>query len=252
MLLNNDQCYKCQDNNCRTCYPIMISRICTNGYFLENDRCSPNCPVGTFKNTNTQTCDYCKSHCRYCYDNITCRGCDINFFLYNNECLGKCPGGYYPKDGNCYACEDSKCEKCYENAPDKCRKCKPPMKLLNYNCVFNCTNGYYDNGNGECKDCGWNCQNCNDNKNCTTCNPPFVVNNEGTCGDKCPEGSVEKDRKCMVCPTTVPYCSKCNVNNTAICDRCNNLKVLDVSYNICVPSCRDNYYSDGTICRGKN
>lgn len=252
MLVNNDHCDGCIDKNCKTCSPINICKNCTLGYFLQKDNtCNQDCPVGTFKNTNTQTCDNCILNCNKCVDNLTCKGCNVNFFLFNNECRDKCPVGYYPSNGQCYPCGDSNCSACYETTPEKCKNCKSPFKLYNSTCVANCTERTYDNALGECIDCGWKCQSCSDKNTCLKCYPPFIVDVDGICKDKCPSGSVEKDGKCIICTTQDTNCYKCNANNTAICDQCNFLKVVDTN-NKCVDKCRDNYYSDGVKCKGKN
>ena len=252
MLLNNN-CEKCQDLNCKTCSPTSICKNCTFGFYLHNDVCKQDCPPETFKNINTLTCDQCIYFCRKCEDNISCKVCDINFFLFSNICVDKCYDHFYPLNGRCLPCGDyQNCINCFATAPDKCSKCMSPSMLYNNTCISNCTIGTYDNGFGECIDCGLNCLNCNDKTNCTTCIQPYINDIDGKCKDQCPDGSVEKDGKCKICTSKDASCFKCNANNTNICVQCKNFKIVDTQLNTCVDKCKDNFFSDGVKCSGKN
>lgn len=86
------------------------------------------------------------------------------------QCVNECPDGYY-RDGNqCVLC-NANCESCgKENGRYVCYSCRQDFRLLNQQCVLQCSESYLDKGDGHCLECAAGCATCDGTVDyCTSC-----------------------------------------------------------------------------------
>ncbi|EAR91976.2 transmembrane protein, putative (macronuclear) [Tetrahymena thermophila SB210] len=177
-----------------------------------------------------------------------------NYNNNNNSCK---PSEYYdPKNWNkqgrsyshCFPCDQS-CATCSGSGPNACSSCKNLYFLANNQCqLCQVKNGkYYDQKQQTCNNCIPNCQICQDNSTCQTCNSGYQLNsNKNSCDqiqNSCPKTNQYKyqgtcqdcDQSCQQCSGSGPTnCTQCKPNQYLDSD--NSCKDCDQSCNSCTGS----------------
>ncbi|EWS75692.1 zinc finger lsd1 subclass family protein (macronuclear) [Tetrahymena thermophila SB210] len=211
------QCDSCDQNQCNQCSGNFVLSV-------DQKQCLLNCPIGTVQ---------IDQQCKKCYDN--CASCDQKFI-----CL-KCNPGYYIKESEqiCQPCSNSNCLTCDPGQPSKCKTCPDFGKnlLQNDDCVTQCTDGFFDSINNECKPCLDKCSLYQTQSKCI--NAP------------CPTGQYQGKNfyggdACLQCSKLFDNCIECTSDK---CSKCNPQKKLNTSNNTCNDSCPDNYYPKENICQ---
>lgn len=113
--------------------------ICSEGYFLQNNKCVYDCGNGYYKDVTTYSCPGCSKYCLKCYNQFDCRICDDTHYLINGLCLIDCPAGYEKVNQNCVKCPLS-CTNCISSNMDSsildiCTVCDPGHYLYKSKCV---------------------------------------------------------------------------------------------------------------------
>ena len=101
----NRTCTSCL-SPCKQCNPLDPNKCisCPSGKFLYNHQCisGDHCPVGTYANTTTETCEDCPVGCTSCSSSsdLQCLTCSNGFVLYDTSCITRCPEGTFPQHSN--------------------------------------------------------------------------------------------------------------------------------------------------------
>lgn len=100
----------------------------------------------------------------------------------------------YPCE-ECSLVDSSECRSCFRNGA------LPFLQLGT--CTRGCSTGFYDNGNGECLECGPNCLGCfGSADSCTACGiGNLLYLHENDCKSSCPSGffADKETNKCEAC-----------------------------------------------------
>ncbi|ELP94575.1 hypothetical protein EIN_042640 [Entamoeba invadens IP1] len=182
-----------------------------------------------------------------------CKICELGYFLVSDtkECVTSCADGYYVVEGS--DTEPKMCVKCSKNCiscsgiqGEFCSKCELNYFLYDENmpqgCQSRCDDGYYkttENEIAKCKKCSVieNCITCKSETKCVKCGNNQYVQEDGTCGDTCPEKHRKGDGVCEECPS---LCSDCQESGKYACDVCDsNTYILENK--TCSKTCGDNY-----------
>lgn len=127
----NRTCTSCL-SPCKQCNPLDPNKCisCPSGKFIYNHQCisGDHCPVGTYANTTTETCEDCPVGCTSCSSSsdLQCLTCSNGFVLYDTSCITRCPEGTFPQ---------------HSNRLGFTSKSKYPNQLLDLNsasCQYNC------------------------------------------------------------------------------------------------------------------
>ncbi|KAL7720797.1 Protein serine/threonine kinase [Entamoeba marina] len=188
--LKNNLCYECS-NECTTCYNLTYCFGCNDGYMLnDNNECvdmnelnancknaipgsSGGCAIcndGYYRDQTT--CISCISNCNKCYNGESCLSCESNYFLLNDA-------------SECISYDDL--TNCETKTQSGCSKCNSSYYLDNQYCTL-------------CSDTIRNCNTCNNNGECLTCQNDYILINYKCIHyqliDNCKESS---DSKCSSC-----------------------------------------------------
>ncbi|KAL4502619.1 hypothetical protein ABPG73_014376 [Tetrahymena malaccensis] len=210
---SKNQCNPNCDASCKSCSKPKDSNqclTCNDGAFLDGTKC-------TLCTSPCKTCDTSATKCSSCITDYTF---DSSKNQCNPNCDASCKTCSKPKDANqCLSCnegfflEGSKCTACTQpckTCSDKSNKC--------LSCIANYT---FDSVNNVCvADCDISCKTCQnpkDQNSCLSCNDGFFLD-----GSKCSKCA----SPCNTCETQSQKCLSCIINYT-----------LDLSKNICNPSC---------------
>ena len=102
---SNRTCTPCR-SLCKQCNPVDPDKCtsCPAGHFLHAHQClsANQCPVGTYANTATATCENCPIGCASCShaSDLKCLACSEGFVMYKSKCLMRCPEGTFPNNSN--------------------------------------------------------------------------------------------------------------------------------------------------------
>ncbi|KAL4435522.1 hypothetical protein ABPG74_020298 [Tetrahymena malaccensis] len=225
-----DNCLSCTLNNSQT-----TCQTCATGYYLQ-----------------TGVCNQCNITCYTCQDSSSCTQClPIQGLALNqsNQCV--CQEYYYFDSVNiaCSACQNNKCLTCQENDSTQCLSCKPPLALLNTDCVESCGTGMAVNQtSNKCQKCIPNCMNCDNNlQSCNKCQNGFFFLND-QCITNCPDGYFGDVQNAICIPCSQPECVSC-VYSIDICTKCKQSYLVDINSNKCIPTCSSNQYADQGYCK---
>lgn len=116
------------------------------------------CPVNTFFNAATLTCDKClESTCERCSSSpLVCSSCPTNRVLSGSKCV--CASGFFDINGVCVGC-NSGCTSCI-GSPNACLSCQPSSGRIPVNGTCLCKPGTYDAGVATCAACPSTCLTC--------------------------------------------------------------------------------------------
>lgn len=274
-----DNCEKCLVPNCKACDGYDLSKCleCKTGSLLYQNQCLSKCNINTFVLDN-KICKDCKENCEKCINEYDCIKCKEGFVLQGSVCNKTCDFGYYPSNGVCEKCNNTKCRRCNSNKVDDCQECYDGFFLKSGLCIENCGDGYFptiSQNNQVCEKCKSFCKICKDSSTCVTCDYNKVLF-DSNCIDSCPSGYVSvngtclkcKVNSCAVCSSDTDSCIECSVNtykfkNTCVtqcgngfhsspqkeCVPCNDLNCLNCSENEkeC-NDCKDSYYVFNKSC----
>lgn len=209
---------------------------CGNGFYLFNQTCSNSCPQG-FVGLN-KYCVACTNNCSTCLSSTSyCLSCIAGNYLYNSSsptCSTSCPVGLFQNNvtQTCTGCI-SPCSFCSIMASN-CTSCITGL-LLNYQCVSNCSIGYFQSGS-ICYSCNNNCTSCNSLQICTSCISSLVLSGQ-SCVSSCPSSNpvINNARQCSSCLD--PSCVTCNGSN--YCFQCFYPTIF--FQGVCLTSCPSNY-----------
>lgn len=218
--------------------------------------CVVSCPISTFINMTTPSCDACPSGCYECANKNYCYSCNYaSGYMWVNTthlCYKPCPANFYNSSStNCSAC-NVECYRCV-NAPDNCTQCQTSGTfrgfLLTASCFTICPSGLFGNTTtNKCQACHANCANCfNATKNdCSICNNPYILSGT-TCDVSCaPYYGVTVDLfNCVACNATCISCAYLSTNCSS-CQTSGNftayLYIYNSSYAECLEACPVGYF----------
>jgi hypothetical protein len=250
VLKDNQVCQKCADPNCQVCEKNTTTCInCIVPFFMQPDSlCTPRCSERYFSDANDYTCKRCADKfCLECNPQDTCMKCESTMVLLNGKCRDTCPAGYVKVNRNdiniCEKCFDNDCSKCVSSKPKQCQECFS-LKVFKNDCVETCPDGTYEVDNKYCKECNNPlCKRCFDDDKCEICIDAYFRDTDYTCKDKCQQGYVQVDNKCVKCAQST--CNKCDSRDLSICLDCSP---LFENQGRCVMTCPAGTYADGFKC----
>lgn len=126
--------------------------MCPNGYYMDPilNTCSvssfilPNCPAGTYYDSNGQKCMNCSANCVNCTSNTICTSCSRGYNVSNGVCMTicgdgviagseTCDTGYNPQPG-CIQCNVVQGYSCV-GQPSVCSLIQTPPSNLTTNTI---------------------------------------------------------------------------------------------------------------------
>ncbi|CAG9329240.1 unnamed protein product [Blepharisma stoltei] len=239
----NSKCSECQGNS-NTC----IS--CKSGYYLYNNNCISSCPSDTTIVVG-DSCVDCSTNCLYC--NVTydsCTACPAGKVLQGTKCQASCNTGYTTTSTSSNKC--IKCEGCYEcyGTTTYCTSCTSDKFLYEHQCLANCPDGSYPNGN-TCESCPSSCIACSGSTSCSLCASQYVKYNS-LCLSSCPAGYYNNTGTCAIIEPPVQCSANCTdaMLNNGVCD--SDCQTVDCNWDNgdCVQStCGSGKYWDGSACQ---
>ena len=154
-------CTKCTDNG-QFFHNLACLASCPSPYIADNTlgactRCSENkiyynrtcvdsCPLTTFLNASSYTCEPCAFGCDNCTGSskYSCLFCSEGFFIDNGYCSAGCPTDMYanPDTRVCEQCQPP-CITCSRPDSSSCTSCPTYYYLLNGTCVQSCPSTHY-------------------------------------------------------------------------------------------------------------
>ena len=196
----HSSCLECQGDdkfNCITCSTAET-------YFMYQNQCLTECPVGTYQDMDSMKCEPCPNTCLTCLSATECTSCLSGNFLVPDEMVcvtfNNCPMGTYPDTSTsiCTRCHRT-CLTCIGPDDQSCRSCnvtKGYMELTTYvgPCkLLTCSQGSYLNMVSlTCQSCNSKCISCDEKNTCLECKPGYLVSpisntNKVSCKE-CPTG----------------------------------------------------------------
>lgn len=239
-------CKKCGPN-CKSCSALDQNHCdeCLSLSYLNHKNECGECGDGYVPSDGK--CVKCSDdNCIKCSPFNKCVKCIDEMPILDGVCKETCGEGYYKDlDFICKQCDDySTCSECYQSNPAKCKKCKPNLFLYNYKCVNTCPTGYYGNSDGVCQKCSSNCEKCQNEETCISCDPKYALDNNNRCVDCDEPGEVKVNGVCKKCPGE--KCLKCNPESLDECTECDATRLL---YNgKCYSNCPVGTYEYGRFC----
>jgi len=250
------RCIPCP-NGCETCTSSDHCDSCKNTFYLHNNKCDSNCPKGTYKDSESNTCEDCENNCAACSDSKNCVLCEEEFHLHEGDCVSTCPSGYVSINNVCVPCSDANCDTCAPKA-DNCTKCLQntgiALYVFNKKCQDDCPEGYRKNDETmRCDECiKEHCTKCPAKGGCTQCESPYMlkVDSTGTfCVSKCGPGYVPNNEadECVEC-SKANNCKKCCQKDTEKCTKCYEEGFPWLYKPKCVEVCPENTYKVEKEC----
>jgi proprotein convertase subtilisin/kexin type 5 len=218
------KCTPCDNKSCKTCAQTDLGKCtnCTFGKFLYGRDCVSPCPNQTYP-MNDQCFD-CVLPCTRCSSASNCSQCASPFTLApDRTCQDDCPLSYVNVGGICKKCPDDGCDKCNSTTIEECIKCNSTLFLYNGDCIKQCPERFFSK-DGSCYNCLASCLNCQNSTSCDTCETGKFNYLKKECRNECPDGYVA-DTKANCQPCNIK-CKKCNPENTEVCNKCYDPKVL--------------------------
>ncbi|MCI4381190.1 hypothetical protein PGIGA_G00248710 [Pangasianodon gigas] len=237
-------CYTCTgpgDRNCSACvngYNLengvcIVSTICKDGQYVDNDGKCHSCDISCYKCKGPQSKD--------------CLSCILTRFFDDGRCVIQCESGKYERDGQCHRCHHT-CHECNDEGPDKCTSCSRDKfgverYLLGGECVESCPQSHYHSVKSTCEPCAPNCTTCTSAMHCVHCASSFYPKDGACVKLECGDGEVaDKDHE--DCDSCEEGCQKCLSGNPAHCMSClNGYYKLRTS---CHKICPEKTYGDDT------
>uniref|UniRef100_I3JKW5 Proprotein convertase subtilisin/kexin type 5a n=1 Tax=Oreochromis niloticus TaxID=8128 RepID=I3JKW5_ORENI len=241
----NDQCTSCQPGHHLTEGTNTCTAICGENFYLDHDanmcrKCSENC----LKCTSYSICTECKPHTR---------------------CVSSCSAGFYATEPNpeiadghricrrvhlftlcapLFRC-DASCLTCVGPSRWNCSSCSSGHSLQRGACVVNteCTDGEYQDSNGECHACHATCLKCTgpQSEDCISCISSQALD-EGRCVVGCASGKYQSGGRCHLCDHTCAACVDAGPANCTSCDT-DKFKVERYLYKgVCLDACPEAFY----------
>jgi hypothetical protein len=236
------KCEKC-GIYCGSCLDNKTCLKCDTNYYLLNNSCVKNCPLGYSRIDDT--CIQCATDkCQTCASNpAICDKCISPLLVYNNTCLRTCPEYSFNKSGICTSCSPF-CRVC-SNA-NLCLKCESPRLLqLDSSCGSDfCPDGQvaFD---GRCLKCTTdiNCKTCDSRllNKCVQCVGSYVLLNN-ICVPTCPDGYYTSNGQCLKC---LDKCMRCQ--DALTCDNCAAGYYLQGN-NRCQTACNTGFFAYNMKC----
>ncbi|EWS76484.1 zinc finger lsd1 subclass family protein (macronuclear) [Tetrahymena thermophila SB210] len=264
-------CDICDQNNCLKCLP---------NNFLNNGKCSSDCPLNTYKNyqnnecvsscnqsgyfadQNSKSCLQCNTNtCSECVDTKDkCTKCIPGKFYYEslNQCYSDCPQKTY-KDilsQKCLPCDQKTCLKC--EGGGKCLECEDFLNEDDHKCYQDCPNGkyyylqkcvkscqagqYLDQVQNTCFDCPDNCVECLQNNECTKCLPSYMSNSDKNQPQICDQCIDGYFLQNQICIKCSIDCQTC-LNSASECQTCSQGYNLDFKKQ-CIVCNQDQYFDE--------
>ena len=174
--------HKCDNNNplIDTTKPNSCGNVCSNYTLIPENICIESCDENIFTIKDNQ-CGLCKDIDEKKYKVINKTGCisgmpQDSHYVNKKLNLIACDEGYIFDNGLCI--QNIKCGDKYKTCKEEpkegnqnCLSCKDENDFLQEgNCINNCTDGFYDDGNKTCSKCNEACKTCEINSNnCTSC-----------------------------------------------------------------------------------
>lgn len=237
------ECVLCDpDSKCKSCQSANLTNCssCFEGMLLFDGKCTNECPAGHF--AESKVCSKCTANCAFCSNNLVCNECNENYFIKDGSCVEECGDGFTSIFDTCSPCNILGCSDCSGDR-NSCKVCKQPYYFFNGNCLKECPRGTTKDSNDNCVSCIDNCLSCATEATCSSCNEPFVLLTDNTCGEICADHSTNVHGKCEICNN--PRCRFCSFNlNT--CTSC--LEGEFIFNGDCLSACPVGTYTDGFNC----
>ncbi|MBR6411993.1 MAG: hypothetical protein IKS41_02385 [Alphaproteobacteria bacterium] len=209
---------------------------CSSNRKYEGGYCLPKCESGYFENT-LGNCVSCSESIYFTSDKnnwkSTKASCDrcTDHYHDGTYCLPNCPSGYFKNEnGICVPCSElifpTGYQSNWKTSQSECINSCPDRRYDGTYCVPKCPDGYFQNANGNCTDCGLKAGKATSQANCEVCgnwNSTFTrTYSGGKCSlPTCPGGTFQCDTTidttvCRLCSdsgeytSTTDYCSACN------------------------------------------
>lgn len=231
-------------STCLQCYDDFSCLTCINvaGIVLKDYVCA--CPLGTFLNLGTQSCDPCDSSCRSCRGTATfCLSCPPTKLMNSNTCsCGQYQ--YLAADGTCQNCHSS-CGSCTGPLATNCVLCNTGTAAsVDHTCLAVACTSKKKNLINTCTPCDATCLTCTCSTMdcCKTCKTGATLTNSGYCF--CAYNQVMSGLgDCLACHPTCYTCSGVGANSCTACTS----GVAPVNGACPVkPVCASNQYVDST------
>ena len=244
---------------------------CTTIAYLYNGTCVLSCPVGTYTDQNTRTCQNCNVLCNTCIGPLEsdCLSCSNPYlYLFNSRCFEYCPLGTVVSTNYTCICDPS-CQTCaFDTTSQKvlCQSCVNPSHFIRdgYQCVESlfCYYNYFGN-TAVSSTCTSTCSGTYKNfavrectSYCTTGSLKYENSGDLSCLKQCPPtyhnstitaiSGFQVDQTVFQCSTCSSPCLTCDQN---ICLSCISGYFYHENNGTCNTSCLDGFVLDGKVCR---
>lgn len=249
-------CVACP-TGCSLCVSDLECTSCQYKYYLGPSPtvCTSTCPISTWRNGLSRTCDPCHDYCKTCNGpayNDYCMSCYAPAYLSSQQhicdlvCFNK-KEFTDDSDRKCHTC-NSACSTCFWFGLDSCTACVAGYFLYQTTCMKSCVIGYWGNtANNKCEPCHEWCSVCTGPgpTSCTNCKGVGLLTPRGNeCSSTCEEGywSNYQTNRCDECHKS---CSNCNGPlATDNCKACRNDALKQPDSNSCLTNCPNGYWPD--------
>ena len=237
---DNHRCDPCTFK-CDVCSNSESCIKCLTGTYLKENKCVIDCGAGWVIKDKSKCIQCTSKSCLVCdYNNPDkCITCSTDTYLKNGLCVKICGDRYFSSDkGICMPCTDPSCLRC---SPQNniCQLCDSGKVLLNGECKNSCPSGWIANANFVCKECqDIKCHKCEINNlgKCIECKSGFLLLNDLTCNEKCPENYYNyENKKCLKCASNCQIC-----DSETNCKVCKGKLFLDQTNN-CTDECKPGF-----------
>ncbi|KRX06120.1 Insulin-like growth factor binding protein, N-terminal [Pseudocohnilembus persalinus] len=244
--LGINECKTCQDwiPNCQQCTNYQQCEKCQDGYYYENQQCQK-CQSPCINCSSIETCLSCIdnyflgngicqqcenwiSHCINCQDYQTCLTCEDKFENQINKCQIICDSPCTQQCELNYFLNDGECFLC-QNQIENCNQCQNQD-----NCTL-CQDNFYLNDLNKCSSCISPCVNCISDGECTSCISEYYLDNYNLLVQTAFQTVNVHLYPCLNCENSVDNCTECiNTDNRKNAPDC---------------TCLDQFYDDGEFCQ---
>uniref|UniRef100_A0A3P8N849 P/Homo B domain-containing protein n=1 Tax=Astatotilapia calliptera TaxID=8154 RepID=A0A3P8N849_ASTCA len=268
----SDQCTSCQPGHHLTEGTNTCTAICGENYYLDHgwfcfvkffviklilqgNRCQRSCAAGFYHDPQEVACKPCHQACATCAGAgvEACNTCAEGYLMEEWRCVSSCSAGFYATEPNpeiadghriCRRC-DASCLTCVGPSRWNCSSCSSGHSLQRGACAADteCTDGEYQDINGECHACHATCLKCTgpQSEDCISCISSQALD-EGRCVVGCASGKYQSGGRCHLCDHTCATCVDAGPANCTSCDT-DKFKVERYLYKgMCLDACPEAFY----------
>uniref|UniRef100_A0A3Q4GEQ2 Proprotein convertase subtilisin/kexin type 5-like n=1 Tax=Neolamprologus brichardi TaxID=32507 RepID=A0A3Q4GEQ2_NEOBR len=268
----SDQCTSCQPGHHLTEGTNTCTAICGENYYLDHgwfcfvkffviklilqgNRCQRSCAPGFYHDPQEAACKPCHQACATCAGAgvEACNTCAEGYLMEEWRCVSSCSAGFYDfcvKGSLFTLCAplfrcDASCLTCVGPSRWNCSSCSSGHILQRGSCAADteCTDGEYQDSNGECHACHATCLKCRgpQSEDCISCISSQALD-EGRCVVGCASGKYQSGGRCHLCDHTCATCVDAGPANCTSCDT-DKFKVERYLYKgMCLDVCPEAFY----------